>query len=263
MIDLDRYFERIGYEGGRTPSLDVFRAIHRAQALHVPFENIDIRMGRRIALDPDALFEKIVTRRRGGYCFELNGILQHVLRALGFDVTPLAARVIYSVPPDMRMPKTHMLMLVDVDGERWLGDVGFGAFGLVDPIPFVIDRESESGGETFRIRGDGAPFFMLEARVDGAWNDIYEFTLEPQHDVDYRMANWYTSTSPDSRFTQRLVVTRNDEQGRRWYVAGDYKNHRRGGERSEKKVEGTELASTLREEFGIELDADEASQLGR
>src|SRR3954463_2712152 len=139
--DFDAYFARIGYPGPRTPTLDVLHAITAAHAQSIPFENLDVLLGRPIELEVESLFRKLVTERRGGYCFEQNGLLLHVLGTLGFDAKPLSARVRLQRPRDFVPPRTHMFVRVEIDGEVWLTDVGVGGASLTSAIRLHADGE--------------------------------------------------------------------------------------------------------------------------
>ena len=205
MIDLHAYLQRIGYTGTLTRSHDVLEALHLAHATHIPFENLDILLGRPIRLDLGSLQAKLVLGRRGGYCFEQNLLFAGCLQALGFSVTQLAARVRYRTR--RVLPRTHMLLLVDVDGSRWIADVGFGLAGLLTPLRFAAGEAARQSAWTYRILQE-ADHWILQWLEDGSWMDLYEFSLAPQQLADYEMANHYTSTHPDSRFVQTLTVQR-------------------------------------------------------
>lgn len=202
-LDLEAYLQRIGYTGDVRPSRAVLDALHLAHATHIPFENLDILLGRPVSLDLRDIQAKLVRGRRGGYCFEHNLLFGAVLREAGFPVTPLAARVRYRA--SQVLPRTHMLLLVEVDGAPCIADVGFGAEGLLLPVPFGGGQEARQFAWTYRVV-DEAGVFVLQSRRDGTWLDLYAFTLEPQHPIDFEMANHFTSTHPGSRFVQTLVV---------------------------------------------------------
>lgn len=202
-IDLSAYLARIAYDGTLAPSPAVLDALHLAHATHIPFENLDVLLRRPIRLDLDAIQEKLVAGGRGGYCFEHNLLFTAVLRAVGFAVTQLAARVRYRT--ERVLPRTHMLLLVGAEGRDFVADVGFGGEGLLLPIPFVVGAESRQFAWTYRIVEDGGRC-LLQSLRRGAWQDLYAFTLEPQLLADYEMANHYTSTHPDSRFLRTLAV---------------------------------------------------------
>lgn len=139
-LDLDAYLRRIGYAGALDPGSATLEALHLAHASRIPFENLDILLGRPIRLDLGSLQAKLVRDGRGGYCFEQNLLLAAVLGRVGFDVTPLAARVRYRIT--RAVPRTHALLVVETGGERWLADVGFGLEGLLMPVPLRAGAES-------------------------------------------------------------------------------------------------------------------------
>lgn len=200
--DVSAYLARIGCEPPASGSLEALRGLQRAHTSSVPFENLDILLGRPIRLDLPVLFAKIVTARRGGYCFEQNTLFAAVLDALGFAVTPLAARVRLGAT-DVR-PRAHMLLRVEADGASYAVDVGFGAAGPRAPLPLAPGEY-----ETHSLRREGEQY-VLEGDAGGSWGDLYAFTLEPQFAADFEMANWYASTYPDARFVRHLVVQRPD-----------------------------------------------------
>jgi len=202
-LDLSGYLERIGYAGDLRPSRSVLEALHLAHATHIPFENLDILLGRPIRLDLASLQAKLVKDRRGGYCFEQNLLFSAVLRQLGFSVTNLAARVRYRTTT--LLPRTHMLLLVELAGERWLADVGFGADGLLLPVPLLSVEGVRHFAWSYRVI-DEAGLWVLQSLREGAWMDLYAFSLEPQLAADYEMANHYVSTHPSSRFVQMLTA---------------------------------------------------------
>ncbi len=204
-FDLPAYLHRIAYAGPVEPTLPVLRAVHLAHAMHIPFENIDVLLKRPIRLDLASLQAKLVAGGRGGYCFEQNQLFAGALRALGFDVQGLIARVRFRV--QQVLPRTHMLLLVTLAGERWLADVGFGSEGLLLPVPLESGQTSHQFAWWVRALERDQHWVMQSAR-EGIWEDLYAFTLEPQLEVDYELANHYTSTHPDSRFTQCLVAQR-------------------------------------------------------
>ena len=202
-LDLEAYLERIGYSGSLQPAAAVLEALHLAHATHIPFENLDILLGRRIALDLASLQAKLVAGRRGGYCFEQNLLFSAVLRGLGYSVTLLAARVHYRSRP--KVPRTHVALRVDADGAPWLADVGFGLQGLLLPVRFEAGRETRQYAWSYRVVEAGGEWTLQSLR-DGTWNDLYSFTLEPCLEVDFEPANHYTATHPDSHFVRTLTA---------------------------------------------------------
>jgi N-hydroxyarylamine O-acetyltransferase len=202
-LDLEAYLARIDYSGRLQPDPAVLEAIHLAHATHIPFENLDILLKRPIRLDLSSLQAKLVTGRRGGYCFEQNLLFSAVLQRLGFSVTQLAARVLYR--NRRKLPRTHMLLLVDVEGAPWLADVGFGRDGLLLPVPFGSGQVARQFAWAYRAVEAGGEWILQSLRNE-TWTDLYSFSLEPCLAVDFEPANHYTATHPDSRFVRTLTA---------------------------------------------------------
>jgi len=203
-LDLKAYLRRIGYEGPQEPTLAVLEAIHLAHATHIPFESVDVLLGRPIRLDLAGLQAKLVAGRRGGYCFEQNLLLAAVLRELGFDVKQLAARVRHR--GDKPLPRTHMLLMVRIGGADHIADVGFGGEGLLLPVPFRTAAECRHYAWTYRLVEEHRGQWLLQSLRGAEWGNLYSFTLEPQTRADHEMANHYTATHPDSPFVRALIV---------------------------------------------------------
>ncbi len=248
-LDLDAYFRRVGYGGPREASLDVLRGLHAAHATAIPFENLAIQLGELpLRLDEDSLVEKLVTRRRGGYCFEQNHLFQAVLRRLGFEAAAFEARVrMGSVDP---LPRTHMLLCVAAEGRDWLCDVGFGGEGLFHPV--AMDGEaSEQPQGRYRVAAEG-PLRVLQSEQPGGWADLYAFEPVPRLKVDFELGNWYTSTHPDSRFVKTLTAQLILPDGRRVLRGVDY-TEVRNGEATYRVLEVAEIPSVLRRDFGLDV----------
>ena len=247
-VDLAAYFERIAFAGDTAPSRATLEALHLAHATHIPFENLDILLGRPIRLDLASLQAKLVHGRRGGYCFEQNRLFAAVLDSLGFAVTTLAARVRFRA--SAIRPRTHMLLRVDVDGVPLLADVGFGIFGLLMPIALRDPGESRQFAWTHRIARD-AGLYVLQLKSAGAWTDLYAFTLERQYPEDYEMANHYTSTHPSSNFVRGPIAQRSTADLRRMLRDGAYSEYR--GETSTQRIisDEDELLDVLADEFEL------------
>jgi len=250
-VDLDAYLARIGYDGPCRATDALLAGLHLAHLGAVPFENIDVVSGKSIALDLDALQSKLVGHRRGGYCFEQNTLFSAVLRELGFEVATLEARV---RPPGAKqvLPRTHMVLRVDLDGHAYLADVGFGADGPL--LPVELDGEiSEQHGDRFRVVDEGALRALQVLRADG-WQDLYAFTLEPALPIDFEVANHYTSTHPRSPFRMTLTAQLS-LPGERRTLRGRTLTVRRGHAETRRQVADGELLPLLRDGFGIELPA--------
>lgn len=249
-LDLDAYLRRIGHSGALDPSRSTLEALHLAHASRIPFENLDILLGRPIRLDLESLQAKLVRDERGGYCFEQNLLFAAVLERLGFDVTPLAARVRYRVA--RTLPRTHALLLVEQGGERRLVDVGFGLEGLLLPIPLRADRESSQHGRRYRLVAEGGGW-ALQMHDAGAWADLYAFTLEPQVVADFEMASHYTSTHPASGFVRNLVVQLPGPE-RRKVLRNRELAIEEAGSVAKRTIEGDdELVDVIAREFGLRL----------
>jgi N-hydroxyarylamine O-acetyltransferase len=264
-MDLDAYFTRIGYRGAtRAATLDLLRALSDAHVRSVPFENIDVLLGRTIELEPDALFAKLVTAKRGGYCFEQNGLFLEVLREIGFDATPLSARVRLQRPRDFTPPRTHVFIRVRIDGAEWLADVGVGAASLTSPLRFTIDgQEQPTNHEPRRlIEEDGRKFHQI--KYGDNWADVYEFTGEEMPMIDRTVANWFTSAHPKSHFKDRFMVARALPNGRRATILNrEFTIRAADGSPTTRPIESpSALQELLTEHFGlIGFSADEAKSL--
>jgi N-hydroxyarylamine O-acetyltransferase len=250
--DVNSYLERIGYRGERAPTEAVLRELHLAHLYAVPFENLDISRGIPIQLDSAALFAKIVTRRRGGFCYELNGLFAELLRALGFAVTLLSAGVGHETGgfgPDF----DHLTLRVDLD-TPWLVDVGFGE-SFREPLRLDSEEIQAQGAGGYRIIRDGAHRLLVRRGIDGE-KPQYRFSLEPRALPDFAGMCLYHQTSPLSHFTQKRVCTMATPEGR-VTLSGRRLIVTRSGTREEVELADEEaVASALWTYFGIELDPE-------
>ncbi len=202
-LDLDAYLQRTSAREPLAPSAEALTDLQRAHVGAIPFENLDILLGRPIPLDLGSLQDKLVAARRGGYCFEQNTLFRAVLERLGFTVTSLAARV-RAGATGVRA-RTHMLLQVELSEGLFVTDVGFGADGPLESLPLQEGREHWLGSTGHRLRREGE-LWVLEGHTDGEWSDLYAFTLEPQYPADFEVANHYTSTHPRSTFVNSLTA---------------------------------------------------------
>ncbi len=251
-LDITRYLERIGYRGPASADWETLRALQRLHPQAIAFENLDPLTGRPVALDLGSLQRKLVDEGRGGYCFEQNGLLQAVLREIGFDVTPLGARVVWNAPRVLPA-RTHSLSLVELDGTQYIVDVGFGAMTPTAPLRLEPDLEQGTPHERMRIKQmEGV--YVLEALIDDTWRAMYHFNLEPQLPADYAMANWWVSTHPESQFVNRLgaaIVA----PGRRYTLRGaELATHDTQSGTTRRRIESaSELRRLLVDTFRIRL----------
>ena len=255
-IDLAAYFARIGYAGPRVANLEALHAITRHHTTSIPFENLDVLLGHGIDVSPAAVERKLVQERRGGYCFEQNHLLLLALRALGFDATPLSARVRWQHPRDFTPSRTHLFLRVVIAGEPWLTDVGFGGISLTSAIRLNFEGEQATPHEPRRIVREDDRFFH-QVRLGEEWNDACEFTGEEMPPIDRELANWWTSTNPNSKFRQNLMVARAVEDGTRFSLNNREFTHRRGPEIIERRDLGTadELLELLASRFALDFPA--------
>lgn len=261
MLDLPAYLRRIDYRGAVEPTRRALHELHLAHATHIPFENLDILLGRPIRLDLESLQAKLVARRRGGYCFEHNLLFAAALREFGFAPTLLAARVRHRTTAVL--PRTHMLLLVEAEGRRWLADVGFGGEGLLLPVPFG-GEEARQFAWTYRVIGEAnSGARVLQSLRGEGWLDLYAFTLEPQIAVDYAIANHYMSTHPDSRFVQTLTVQLPGTQ-RRTILRNRDLIEDRGDTVFERNIESdADFVSAIQEYFGLEIPEEDCISIAR
>jgi N-hydroxyarylamine O-acetyltransferase len=255
--DLDAYFERIGYIGPRDPTLEVLNAIAAAHIQTIPFENLDVLLRHPILLEPAAIFQKLVRDRRGGYCFEQNGLLLEILGTLGFQVVPLSARVRWQRPRDYTPPRTHAFLRVKIDTEGWLVDVGFG--GLSPTAAIRLDdsaRVQATPHEPRRIVRGGHLLFH-QVLLGYQWCDLYEFTLEEMPLIDRELANWYTSAHPQSHFRDRLIVSRAAPEGVRLTLQNnEFSIRGRDGRADTQQLTSPEeLLKVLATHFGLHFPA--------
>ncbi|MGE0503659.1 MAG: arylamine N-acetyltransferase [Rhizobiaceae bacterium] len=251
MLDLDAYLERIGYSGNRAPTLEVLKALHRLHPAAIPFENLDPLLGVAVSLDIEAIESKLVRSGRGGYCFEHNILFMRALAASGFDVTGLAARVLWGRPENAVTPRSHMLIRVELDGQTWIADAGFG--GLTQTAPLLLEPglEQETPHERFRVVAAGA-VFRMQAEVSGDWRTLYDFDLQPQLDVDYGVTSYFLSNSPVSHFVTSLMAARSLDHHRLGLRNGRLSIHHRGGRSEQRRIASAEdLIDLLEGPFGI------------
>lgn len=261
MLDLQAYLRRTGYGGDIAPTQQALEELHLAHATQIPFENLDILLGQPVALDLAGIQAKLVGRRRGGYCFEHNLLLAAVLHEFGFGVTQLAARVRHRTTAVL--PRTHMLLLVEATGGRWLVDVGFGGEGLLLPVPFGSGTEVRHYAWSYRVIEETGATWVLQSQRDGSWYDLYAFSLEPQHAVDYQLAHHYTATHPNSRFVQSLTAQLPGPQ-RRMILRNRELIEDRGESVTTRTLDSDqEMGRVLDEIFGIELAAAQMAAICR
>ena len=232
------------------------RALHRLHPQAIAFENLSTLRGEPVALDIEALHDKLVRQRRGGYCFEQNTLFAHVLEEIGFTVVPLAARVVWNRERGYVNPRTHMALLVGAGGSEYLCDVGFGGATLTAPLIFEPGIEQQTPHEIFIIN-KLEDIFRVDVKFSEGWRPAFEFDLQPQLAVDYAAMNHYVQTWPDSPFRRVLMAGRPDATGR-WALGGNELSRYEGGRLVERRriTSASDLKSLLTNEFRITLAPD-------
>ncbi|MFF3459980.1 arylamine N-acetyltransferase [Streptomyces sp. NPDC002730] len=259
-LDLDAYLARTGYDGAAlAPDLETLRALMRAHVASIPFENLEVALGRSVPLDLKSLQAKLVGRRRGGYCYEQNSLFAAVLERIGFQVAGRGARVRAS-GPGLR-PVTHAVLVVTVDGEPWLVDTGFGASGILEPVPLRDGTEVVQAGWTFGITLEDEGIHVLRTlRLEG-WADLYAFAPQSLYPADFTVMNHYSSSHPQSRFVGQVVAQQPGPEVRHALVRDELSVSRSDGTHERRIVSAGELTAVLEEIFGIQLDAEDAARL--
>jgi N-hydroxyarylamine O-acetyltransferase len=251
-MDVEAYLHRIGYDGPRDPSPETLRKLQRRHLHSVPFENLDIALGVRIELDPDRLYDKIVVRHRGGFCYELNGLFRDLLTALGFSVSRLSGcvrREDGAFGPEF----DHMLLKVELS-EPWLADVGFGE-SFVDPLPLKAGAEGAEDGRLFGVIPENGGWELYRRDSDGAQVPLYRFSDVAHELSEYVPMCNYHQTSPESSFTRRSICTMALPDGRVTLAGMRLIITRRGSKEERLLVSDAELRDCLRTQFGVELGA--------
>ncbi|XP_060920631.1 arylamine N-acetyltransferase, pineal gland isozyme NAT-10-like [Labrus mixtus] len=262
-MDVKTYLARVGFCGPAESSLHVLRSLHRCHQLSVPFENLTVHSGGRVKLDPPLLYDKIVNQRRGGFCFENNGLFSWLLRQLGFQVTLFSAQVKSLKTGFYGPPFDHLVLMVSLDGKRWLCDVGFGGPGFSDPLSLETSGPQEQGHRVYRIRKDERMHFLEWQReenrgTDGDWTEIYKFTLEPRCLEDFVELCQYHQSSPCSIFYCKSVCTILKPGGRLTYIGRrlittTYPTEAKGFETTTMQLKDEEIPHVLAVEFGVVL----------
>ena len=255
--DLDAYFERIGYRGPRQATLAVLKDLHALHPQAIAFENLDSFLGRTVRIDLPSLEGKLVHARRGGYCFEQNMLFWKVLRALGFQVSGLAARVLWNQPEDTLNPRSHMLLRVELDGATWLADVGFGGVTQTAPLLLTLGTVQQTPHEPCRVLETG-DHFRLQARIGDEWRTVFRFDLTEHLEIDYLVSSHFVSTWPGSQFVTTIMAARALPRGRLALRNDRMTVHETNGQsRQTHFASPADLRATLAADFGIEVPEPE------
>ena len=251
MKNITAYLDHIQYGSALAPTFDTLYQLHLRHTRSIPFENLSSFTGAAVRLDIPALLEKLTILKRGGYCYEQNALFQYVLEQIGFRTTGLAARVRLNVADEVMTPRSHMLLLVEADGEQWIADTGFGGMTLTIPIRFAINEIQNTPHGQYRLMRE-RELYRLEARIKNAWTVLYVFDVTAHYPADYEVYNWYVSTHPSSHFVTSLVAARPEKAGRHVLHGTQYSFYPLVGE-AEKTQLGSvdEIRGVLEEIFHI------------
>jgi N-hydroxyarylamine O-acetyltransferase len=253
-FDPDAWLRRIGYDGPRTPTLATLRGLVEAHATAITYETVDPLLGRPPSLDLGDLQAKMIARRRGGYCFEQNMLFRAGLRALGFVVASLQARVVRNLAIDAERPAFHMVLRVDLAEGAHLADVGFGNLAPTAPLELRPLAEQATPHETMRF----LPLedeLVLQAKLGERWEHIYRVVSLPRVDAEYEIANWFAGTHPTSAFANNMIAVRPGPDRTRLTLFNDRLTVRRATGEAERRVLGgaAEYRAALADVFGLAL----------
>ncbi|NLD35861.1 MAG: arylamine N-acetyltransferase [Desulfatiglans sp.] len=252
LLNLEKYFERINYTGGTKATEETLHDLHICHTLNVPFENLDVFYSMPPLLDEFSLYNKIVLNRRGGYCFEMNGIFSIVLKKMGFKVTDLLARV--TIDGVNYTTRTHQVLLVETGNTRWLADVGFGNDGLIAPLHLDIEGGQIQFAHEYRvIKETRFGGYLLQKKGGDTFNSLYAFTLEACSPDDFVMSNHFTATFPGSFFKMMRMCTMPTREGRITLTDTHFKVVK-NGDISETGLKNGEFQLLLKQHFSLDLD---------
>ena len=251
-IDIDQYMERIDCMREYRPSLRFLKKLLRQHQLHIPFENLDIHIGNQIILEVNRVFDKIIGERRGGFCYELNGLFYHLLLELGFEAKLISARV-FSEDGTLGQEFDHMAIIVFLDEQQWLVDVGFGR-SFMSPIEFVMDKIQMIQNEYFKIVELPDHSYKLQSSYDSfSFTDEYTFTKKPRQFVEFIGMCQYHQTSPKSHFTRKKVISQTTKEGRLTLSDDKFIVNKMGKKEEFPVLNNDQFLVLLKEHFGITL----------
>ena len=253
-MNIPAYLTRMNYSASVKPDAETLHGLQSAHLLSIPFENLDIGLNQPIQLSEEALWDKIILRKRGGFCYELNGLFARFLKQIGFDVTYLNARV-FNRKGKLGIDFDHLALLVKIPQEptRWLADVGFGD-SFTEPLSFEMGNEQVQGLRSYRLEQTTEGYITWQKNYDGTWERQYFFDLQPHNFPDeYEAACLYHQTSPKSSFTRASIISRATPEGRISLEDGSL-IITTNGQREERLVpDREEYQALLKEHFGVVL----------
>lgn len=250
---LDEYFKRIGFSGTLKADLATLQQLNLKHVAAIPFENLNPFLGIPVLLDMPSLVQKIIYEKRGGYCFEQNLLFAEALKTIGFKVKGLAARVMWNLPENLITARGHMLLLVEVDGELFVADVGFGGQTLSGPLRLIPEVEQQTPHEPFRfLKVENS--YVLQSKIKEEWKPLYRFTLEEQFLPDYEVTSWYLSKNPGSHFVTGLIAALTTPEARFALRGKDFAIHYFNGNTEKETITSAErVKDVLQNTFKINL----------
>jgi N-hydroxyarylamine O-acetyltransferase len=254
-IYLDAYFKRINYNGTPSVNLETLQALHLLHPQAIPFENLDPLAGKPVLIDPASLKRKLIDGQRGGYCFEHNLLLKHVLDAIGFKTWGLGGRVVWGRTDDTLPSLTHALLLIDLDGVRYIADVGFGGMTFTAPLLLELNVEQSTPHEIYRLIELDATTYLVQVKLHNDWKSMYRFDLYVRYPIDYEMANYYTYSYPTSLFVRDLMISILGADSHCNLINNRMTIYKAGtGIKEEKEISSAkELRAVVQNQFGINL----------
>jgi N-hydroxyarylamine O-acetyltransferase len=253
-FQLDLYLQRIGYQGEVAANSATVKALMQQQLRQVPFENLDVQAGKVVSMVPEDIVSKIIGNdgkaSRGGYCYEVNALFAMAMTALGLEYQFVFCRPMFY---PMRRPKTHMALIVKVEGEQWLCDLGFGSYGMRAPIALSqVNLPQTQDYDCFRLIAPVAGEYVLQAQLDQTWVSQFGFDLYPADWIDFTPANYLNSTHPETIFVQKYLVIQQHAEGRTMLVGDELKNWQRGVV-TVMPVSAAERPTVLKQQFNLDL----------
>lgn len=255
-LKLGKYLERIHYSGDLSTNMETLKKIHQLHPEYIPFENIDSYTGSVPSLDLENIFQKLIVEFRGGYCYEQNLLLSEVLKYLGFKVELQLGRVLWRKDENSTAAKTHLLLIVEWEGQQYLVDCGFGTATLTSPLLLNEEEPQETPNEQFKISRKNGDYILWTWREK--WLPVYRFELKSVEPLDLEICNWYLSTHPESNFKRNLVFSKVDENAR-YTFSNDTLNIRKrtGGKESVSIESDAQLFQIVKDVFGLKENAVE------
>lgn len=255
-LKLEKYLTRIHYSGDLNANLEALKRIHQLHPQYIPFENIDSYTGKVPSLDSEHIFQKLVIESRGGYCYEQNLLLSEVLKYLGFKVTLQLGRVLWQKGESSSAAKTHLLLIVELNDQKYLVDCGFGTATLTAPLLLNEEEPQQTPNEQFKISQKNGAYTLWIQREN--WLPVYRFELECVELPDLDICNWYLATHPESNFRKNLVFSKVDENARYTFNNDIFNIRKRTGGKESASIENEhQLFKMMKDIFGLQESAIE------